>query len=134
MAREFAVPFHWRKFRERYNLIGSKCEHCNGYFYPPRDICPHCRRTGKVKEVRFSGKGKIFSFTVIRVPPEGFNLYSPYVIAIIELEEGAKMLSQIVDCNPDEVKIGMPVKSCFRKIRSENESGLILYGFKFKLA
>lgn len=134
MAREFAVPFHWRRFKERYHLIGSQCDHCGNHFYPPREICPHCRRSGKVKEVKFSGKGKIFSYTVIRVPPEGFHLYIPYVVAVIELEEGAKMLSQVIDCDPEEVKIGMPVKACFRKIRSEDDSGLILYGFKFRPA
>ena len=131
MTREFAVPFHWRRFKERYHLGGSRCDHCKRYFYPPRNVCPHCRRSGKIKKVKFSGKGKIYSYTVIRVPPEGFHLYTPYVIAVIELEEGAKMLSQVVDCNPEDVKIGMPVKACFRKIRSENDSGLILYGFKF---
>jgi hypothetical protein len=134
MPREFAVPFHWRRFKERYRLIGSKCEHCGEYFYPKRTICPKCRRSGKIKELKFSGKGRVYSYTVIRVPPEGFRLYVPYVIAIIELEEGAKVLSQIVDCDPGKVKIGMKVQACFRKIRSEDDTGLILYGFKFRPA
>lgn len=132
MAKEFAVPFHWRRFRERYQLIGSRCEHCKEYFYPRRAICPKCRRAGKIKDAVFSGKGKVFSYTVIRVPPEGFKIYAPYSVAIVELDEGAKVVSQIADCDPQEVKIGMPVKAIFRKIRSENETGIILYGFKFK--
>ena len=132
MPKEFAVPFHWRRFRERYQIIGTKCEHCGSYLYPKRVVCPKCRRAGKLKEVKFSGKGKVITYTVIRVPPEGFKIYAPYIIGIIELEEGARLLSQITDCEPEEVKIGMPVKACFRKIRSENETGLILYGFKFR--
>ncbi|HDD45859.1 MAG TPA: Zn-ribbon domain-containing OB-fold protein [Candidatus Aenigmarchaeota archaeon] len=132
MSREFAVPFHWRRFRERYQLIGSKCEHCNGVFYPPRIVCPRCRRRGKVKSIKLSGRGRVYTYTIIRTPPEGFKIYTPYIIAIVELEEGAKILTQIVDCMPDEVYIGMPVKACFRKIKEENESGIILYGFKFK--
>lgn len=132
MPKEFAVPFHWRRFKERYQIIGSKCEHCGEYFYPKRIICPKCRRAGKLKEVKFSGKGKVLTYTIIRVPPDGFKIYAPYIIGIIELEEGARLLSQITDCEPDEIRIGMPVKACFRKIRSENSTGLVLYGFKFR--
>jgi uncharacterized OB-fold protein len=133
MVKEFAVPFHWRRFGERYRFEGSKCGHCGEYFYPKRETCPKCRRHGKVSMVKFSGKGKIYSFTVIRVPPEGFKIYAPYVVAIIELEEGTKILSQLTECDPEEVKIGMKVRACFRKIRSEHDTGLILYGFKFRL-
>ncbi len=134
MAKEFAVPFHWRRFRERYQLIGSRCEHCKKSFYPVRVICPKCRRAGHMKEVKFSGKGKVHSYTIIRVPPEGFREYTPYIIAIVELDEEAKVLSQVVDCEPEDIKIGMEVSSCFRRIRTENETGLVLYGFKFRPA
>ncbi len=87
-----------------------------------------------MKEVKLTGRGEVHSFTIIRVPPEGFREYVPYIIAIVELEEGAKVLSQVVDCNPKDVKLGMKVSSCFRRIRTENETGLVLYGFKFKPA
>jgi len=129
---DYAVPFHWRRFRERYLLVGSKCEHCGEVFYPRRAICPKCRRSGFLKDQPLSGKGKIFSYTIIRVPPKGFEAYVPYIIAIIELEEGCKVVSQVVDCKPEEIRIGMPVRTCFRKIREENPSGLVLYGFKFR--
>jgi uncharacterized OB-fold protein len=129
---EKAVAHHWRKFKDRYGLVGSFCENCKIYFYPTRKICPRCRRGGKTTEHRFSGKGKVFSYTVIRVPPEGFHTFAPYVVAIVETEEGARIVSQIVDCKPEDVSIGMPVESCFRKIREEGSSGLILYGFKFR--
>ena len=132
MATEKAVAHHWRRFRERYGLIGSKCLSCNYHFYPTSVICPNCRRKGKIVEHRFSGKGKVFSHTTIRVAPEGFEQYAPYVVAIVELEEGAKVVSQVVDCKPDDVRIGMPVEVAFRKIREEGKSGLVLYGFKFR--
>ncbi len=134
MTKEFAVPFHWRRFKERYLLVGSRCDHCKNAYYPIRVICPYCRRSGHMKEVKFAGRGRVHSFTIIRAPPEGFREYVPYIVAIIELDEGAKVMSQVVDCHPNDVKIGMPVKSCFRRIRSENETGLVLYGFKFKPA
>ncbi|UCD02644.1 MAG: Zn-ribbon domain-containing OB-fold protein [Candidatus Aenigmatarchaeota archaeon] len=132
MTTEKAVAHHWRKFKERYGLVGSKCESCKHYFYPTSIICPKCRRKGKVKEYKFSGKGQVFSHTTIRVAPEGFESYIPYVVAIVELEEGAKVVSQVVDRSPEDVGIGMPVEVCFRKIREEGKSGLVLYGFKFR--
>ena len=85
-----------------------------------------------MKEHKFSGRGKVYSFTVIRTPPEGFEMFVPYPMAIIELEEGARVVSQLVDCKPEDVKMGMNVEACFRKIREENRSGLVLYGFKFR--
>ncbi|MBN2331252.1 MAG: Zn-ribbon domain-containing OB-fold protein [Candidatus Aenigmarchaeota archaeon] len=129
---EKAVSFYWRGFKERYGLVGSKCELCSRHFFPGRVICPECRRKGKMHEHRFSGKGKVYSYTVIRTPPTGFEIYIPYVVAIVDLEEGARVVSQLVDVKPEEVSIGMPVEACFRKIREQNQSGLVLYGFKFR--
>lgn len=131
---EKAVAHHWRRFRERYGLVGSKCESCKHYFYPTSVICPKCRRGGKVSDYKFSGKGKVFSFTVVRVPPEGFERYVPYIMAIVELAEGARVVSQVVDCKPEDISIGMPVEMCFRKIKEDGKSGLIHYGFKFRPA
>ena len=128
----YAVPFHWRRYKERYRLLGTKCENCEKIFFPPRKICPDCRREGKPVPIEFSGKGKVYSFTVIRAPPEGFESFAPYVVGIIELNEGPMLTSQIVDCIPEDVSIGMPVEVCFRKIREEGKDGIICYGFKFK--
>ena len=132
MATEKAVAHHWRRFSERYGLIGSRCVSCDHHFYPTSIICPKCRRKGKIVEHKFTGKGKVFSFTTIRVAPEGFEKYTPYVVAIVELEEGAMVVSQVVDCSSEDVSIGMPVEMTFRKISEEGKSGLILYGFKFR--
>ena len=130
--QEKSVAFHWRAFKERYGIVGSKCERCERHFYPSRVVCPECRRKGKMLEHKFSGKGKVYSYTVIRTPPVGFEVYVPFIVAIVDLEEGARVVSQVVDCKPEEIKVGMNVEACFRKIREENKSGLILYGFKFK--
>jgi hypothetical protein len=97
-----------------------------------REICPTCRRDGKPVPITFSGAGKVFTYTVIRVAPEGFKLYTPYLIGVIQLDEGPKVTSQIVDCPLDKVSIGMPVEVCFRKIREQGKHGIICYGFKFR--
>ncbi|HDJ27195.1 MAG TPA: transcriptional regulator, partial [Aciduliprofundum sp.] len=60
-----------------------------------------------------------------------FKLQKPYILAIIELEEGPRVTGQIVDAEPNEVYIGMPVRMVFRRIRQEGASGIIHYGYKF---
>jgi len=66
------------------------------------------------------------------VPSEGFEAFTPYVIALVQLIEGPKVTTQIVDCQPEDVYIGMPVESCFRKLSTFGREGVISYGFKFK--
>jgi uncharacterized OB-fold protein len=129
---KYSSPMHWRRYKERYNLLGTKCEVCGNTFFPLRTICPNCRRDGKTEPVQFSGRGKVFTYTIIRVPSEEFRPYAPYVIGIIELEEGPKVTSQIVDCRVESVYIGMPVESCFRKLTAQGSEGIINYGFKFR--
>jgi len=101
-------------------------------YFPPRVICPKCRRKGIIENIQLKGKGKIHSFSIVETPTDDFKTISPYAVAIIELEEGAKLTSQLVDCNLDEIEIGDPVEMVFRKIREDGKEGVISYGFKFK--
>ncbi|VVC03050.1 Uncharacterised protein [Candidatus Burarchaeum australiense] len=127
-------PSSWRRIPERYCLIGSTCETCNTNYFPPRPICPKCRRRGKIKDKQYSGRGKVYSFSEVNVPPSGFEIEAPYVIALIELEEGPYLTAQVVDCEEKDVKIGSPVRMVFRKIQESGPEGLIHYGFKFVLS
>jgi len=127
-----SASYHWRRYKELYNLKGTRCERCGGVFFPVRDICPNCRREGKVVQIDFSGRGTVYAHTVIRAPPRGFEYLSPYAVAIVQLDEGPKVTSQIVDCRPEDVHIGMRVEACFRKLRDESADGVIVYGFKFR--
>jgi uncharacterized protein len=76
-------------------------------------------------------KGKVMTYTVIRVPPSQFADQAPYAVGIVELEDGVKVTAQIVDCDFDQLKAGMPVKVEFRKISQVGHSGIICYGYKF---
>ncbi|MCK4714618.1 MAG: OB-fold domain-containing protein, partial [Candidatus Aenigmarchaeota archaeon] len=76
----------------------------------------------------------IYSFTQVNVPPGGFEIEAPYMLAIIELDEGPRLTAQVVDCNKKDVKIGLPVRMVFRKIQESGAEGLIHYGFKFTLS
>lgn len=128
-------PRFWRESSQRYNLIGTKCLNCNKVYFPPRDICPDCRRNSieKRKEIQLSGLGNILTYTIVHSPLPAFDLQVPYIMAIIELEEGPRVTAQIVNCEIDDVKIGANVKSVFRKIREDGKSGIIHYGYKFEL-
>lgn len=124
------VARYWRKIQQRYNLIGTKCEKCGKVYFPPRNICPHCRRDGNIVPFKFSGKGKVLTYSVLHSSSDQYCDVKPYVLVIIELEEGARLTSHVV-CEPDEVYIGMPVRSVFRVLDTEGESGVIHYGTKF---
>jgi uncharacterized OB-fold protein len=124
----------WRHIPQRYNLIGSKCTICNGVYFPPRVICPKCRRKGNIENLQFKGKGKIYSYSIVHTPTDDFKEIAPYAVAIVELDEGAKVTSQLVDCDVKDIEIGDPVEMVFRKIREDGEDGVISYGFKFKIS
>lgn len=128
-----AIPLTWRKIPERYRLLGVKCETCGTNFFPSRMLCPKCRRKGKIVPTQYSGKGKVFSYTEVTAPPEGFEDQAPYILALIELDEGARLTAQIVDAHKDDVHIGSRVERVFRVIQRDDPEGLIHYGFKFKL-
>lgn len=124
----------WRHIPQRYNLIGSKCTNCEDVYFPPRVICPKCRRKGNIENLQFKGKGKIYSYSIVQTPTDDFKEIAPYAVAIVELDEGAKLTTQLVDCNIDDIEIGDPVEMVFRKIREDGEDGVISYGFKFKIS
>lgn len=127
-----SIPLTWRRIPERYRMKGTKCVNCNTPYFPPRILCPKCRRKGKLIPLYFKGTGTVYSFTKISSPASGFEEQVPYVFAIIELEEGTRVTGQIVECDKD-IKIGDRVETVFRKIQSNDPEGLIHYGFKFKI-
>ncbi|MBI3026822.1 OB-fold domain-containing protein [Candidatus Woesearchaeota archaeon] len=76
-------------------------------------------------------KGKVESFTIMNVAPKGFDKNTPYVIALISLDSGKKIISQIVES--DEISIGMEVEPCIRRIYVDGDDGLVHYGTKFRV-
>ncbi len=128
-----ALPLVWRQYPQRYNLIGNKCTNCGTSFFPERIVCPNCRRKGKLVLEQMPREGKITSFTEVFVGPKGFDMEVPYFLALIELKNGAKILSQLVDSEKDTVQIGAKVEKVFRKIQDNDEEGAIAYGYKFKV-
>jgi len=95
-------PLSWRNSRNHYKLAGN-----------------------------IDLKGIIESFTIVRNAPKGFERQTPYVLALILLSNGMKVVSQIVDS--DKIEIGMKVEPCIRRIYVDGNSGLINYGTKFRV-
>ena len=125
-----AVPRFWREIPNRYNLVGARCGNCNKVLFPPRYICPFCRRMGKLEPYRLKRRGKVITYTVVHVAANGFEDQAPYVLAIVELEDGPRLTAQVTDCNTDEIKIGDEVEIVFRRMGEEGQDGVIYYGFK----
>jgi hypothetical protein len=132
MVHKSSVSLHWRLQKSKYRLIGTKCITCNSVYYPPKNLCPECRRKGKIQDFQFAGTGKIISYTIIRVPPEGFEKNVPYAVAIIQLDEGTNISGQVVG-NINNVKIGKKVKAVFRKMYEDGNAGIIHYGLKWEI-
>jgi len=115
---------YW-SYLQRNELWIPRCNSCSRLVFYPREICPHCSGLDFTWD-RLSGTGQIYSFTVIRRPfiPE-FSAIAPYVFAIVELKEGIRMASNIINCPPEDVYIGMKVRAVFTK--EENDRNLVLF-------
>ncbi len=126
------ISRHWRLRKQRYALEGEVCPHCGAKLFPPRDVCPHCGLEAK-QTYTFVGTGTVVSWTTVRQAPEAFAEQAPYVVALIQLDEGPKLTAQLTDLGDTEPYPGMPVEMVTRKLRSDREErGLILYGYKFR--
>src|SRR3989338_129084 len=121
----------WRKYNEQYCLVGNKCRQCNAVYYPKKYLC-NCSAKD-FEDFKLSGKGTLISYTEIRSAPEEYKDQTPYCLGIIQLEEGPRIISQITDCNVNDLKIGIPIEAVFRRFYKINEEGIIHYGIKFKL-
>jgi uncharacterized OB-fold protein len=111
------APF-WEAAR-RHELLVQRCRGCGAWRFPARDLCSRCLSRESTWE-RVSGRGTIFSFAVMhQVYHPGFADEVPYAIVVVELEEGARMVSNVVHCPVREVAVGMPVEVVFEDLTPE---------------
>ncbi len=104
---------------KRHELCLQKCQDCGKFYFYPRSICPHCF-SYNTEWTQVSGRGKIYSFTVAyRTGVPAFRQDVPYSIAIIELEEGVRLMSNIVECRNEDLSIDMPVEVVFDDVTPE---------------
>lgn len=133
-----SIARYWRETPRRYNLGGSRCPVCSEVFFPPRAVCPTCSThrvsLGKLEPFQLSGEGEVYSYTIVSDAAEGFEMQVPYILALVKTREGPILTGQVVDLPVEEIRIGLPVRATFRKLREEGKSGVIHYGYKFTRA
>lgn len=119
---------HWRQRATRYRLEGQRHRETGAVRFPPAPT-----EQEEIWEAHtLSGRGSVYSFSVVRQAPAGFGDVVPYVVALVALEEGPVITAQLTDCDISDVQIGMPVESVTRKLRDLGDEGLIVYGYKFR--
>jgi uncharacterized OB-fold protein len=104
-----AKPF-WANLRE-HRLTAQRCKGCGQFFtFPPQGSCPHCL-SSDYDWVALSGKGRVYSFvTYHRAWHPAYQDKIPYNVSLIDLDEGPRLVSNVVGCKHDEVKVGMAVE------------------------
>jgi len=87
----------------------QRCRSCHRHVFYPRSLCPHCGGAD-LEWVRVAGRGTVYSFTVVHRAPAEFQAEVPYVVALVELEEGVRMLTRLRHVEAAEVRVGMQVE------------------------
>ena len=112
-----SVPF-WDAAKQ-HKLEIQKCNACGHFWFPPATHCPECLSADHAW-VEVSGKGRVFSFvTFQRLYNKGWEGEIPYVVALIELDEGPRLLSNLTGVAPDDVTCDMPVKAVFDDVTDD---------------
>ena len=122
-------PRYWREVPARYRLEAGRCRGCDRVVYPTRRVCPSCQGRD-FDATALSRRGKVITATVVNVGPNDFLMESPYAVAVVETPEKARLMVQVVDCDPADVRPDMEVTLEFRLIRKEGHGGILCYGHK----
>ena len=104
---------------KKHEMHIQRCKDCGKFYFYPRTQCPHCL-SENTEWVKVSGKGKVYSFTICTRP--GSPLFAgdvPYDVSLIELDEGVRMMSRVIDCKNEEIKCDMPVEVVYQDVSPE---------------
>lgn len=121
-ARPYPVPDgdtapFWEAAREG-RLRIQRCRACGRAVFYPRAVCPHCT-SAELEWVDASGRGSVYSYTIIHRAPEEFRAEAPYVVALVDLEEGARMMTRITGTEPGDMAIGLSVAVDFQPLNED---------------
>lgn len=115
----------------RGELLIPTCGECSTTSWPPRPFCPCCGAGRAPALVPSAGAGTIYSYTVVRKARGDFRELVPYVVAYVELDEGPRLLTNIVDADPEDVRIGRRAELVFDE---PGEDGSAPRRYRFRLA
>lgn len=116
---------HWRLKPQRYRLEAARHSETGDITFPPPLLAG-----AHDEQIRLSGKGEVWSFSVVHHGSDGFP--GPYIVALIKLIEGPLITAQMTDVEPGDVAIGQPVEAVTRRLRELGPDGLLVYGYKFR--
>jgi len=105
---------------KQHKLLIQRCGDCKQHYFYPRPLCPNCL-SRNVTWVQASGRGRLHTFVINHRPPRGFPLSAPFIVGLVELAEGARILTNIVGIDPDPAKVhcDLPVEVVFKDITAE---------------
>jgi len=107
----------WWEAVDRGELLIQKCSECGALRHPPRPMCPSCQST-VWSGIPSNGRGTVYSYVVLRHPPiPGYDY--PLPVAVIDLEEGTRIVSNVVGCKPEDIYIGMKVRLSIENVDEE---------------
>ncbi len=105
-----------------HEFLVPKCPDCGHYNWSPYPACRSCLSTNQ-EWTRVSGEGSLYTFTVVHRGPGAFSAETPYIMAVAELKERPRavlVMSNLIDCRPEDVQIGMPIKIVYEDIPEED--------------
>ncbi len=104
---------------QRGELLFQRCSDCGAWRHVPRELCPDCGSWNWEWQAS-SGRGRVFTWTVIeRALHPAFAEAVPFAAVVVELEEGVRLLSHVLDCPPDQLEMDMPVDVVFEGVTAE---------------
>lgn len=105
---------------KKHELVLPRAKTTNEFFFYPRAVSPGEDMTQNIEWVRVSGKAKVWTYAVHHMgPTPAYKNEPPYVVALVETQEGVKMMTNIIGCKPEEVYIGMDVEVVFEDVTPE---------------
>ena len=108
-ASETSEPF-WEATKEQRFLI-QRCDACDAAIFYPREVCPQCLSSDSLSWRESSGRGTIYAASVQEKPANPLMADRvPYVVALVELEDGIRLMSNVINCEPYDATVGKPVQ------------------------
>ncbi len=128
--RPLPTPDHesaefWRRVAA-HTMALQRCGDCGIVRFYPRALCPQCL-SERADWLPVSGRGTVYSFTVCHRPAsEAFAAATPYIVTLVDLHEGVRLLSNLIDCAPAQARVGMPVTLVYEDVAKD----VALYKFR----
>lgn len=117
------TEFFWNGLRD-HKLLIQRCQGCGALRNPPRPMCPHCRSLNW-EAIESSGHGTVYSYAMPHEPKFPFFEY-PYIVVLVELDEGVRLVSNLCEMDPADVSVGMRVEAFFQDF----DNDLVLHQFR----